>query len=480
MQAAGGFDGIVRDLAGYDDEIPIIGVKNPLGGINDAVARPGRRRRQRRPARARRGVLRGQGVPRGLRRRRRRHRHRRRRHQGPASTAPAWSRSQTSGENKGDVEFTVQHRRRGERQHHRRARSAPSAQGKVGLTATISLDAQNGYKPDKLDAQGQRAATPARWAPTLLARGRQLKDISEALEKVSLSANQGVGKGFEVSGELDLKDPENLDGDARRAGRPERECPLAEALNDNGKLGFDTYNLTPRRPRARSRSASASAAAAAAPPAPRSRATGRATFARPGVHSPRASASSPPDEAAHPPFRPRPLPRRAAGCGGGGERLQRGRQGARRLQDVRGLRRLASPTRPTGRSSDGTSDDGGPVVEITPPDKAKTPYGLIQLQRDAEGGRPLQEPRRPAPHRDHATSTTARSTPTRRSRSPAPSRRCALTATTPPGQGSDPSRSRPTRLDVLRDNDDMVVLTAASPQRDGPDVRPGPSSTRSG
>src|SRR5215208_179509 len=35
VQAAGGFDGILRDLASYNDEIPIVGWENPLGGIDD-------------------------------------------------------------------------------------------------------------------------------------------------------------------------------------------------------------------------------------------------------------------------------------------------------------------------------------------------------------------------------------------------------------------------------------------------------------
>src|SRR3954447_14850134 len=35
VQAAGGFDGILRDLASYNDKIPIVGWENPLGGIDD-------------------------------------------------------------------------------------------------------------------------------------------------------------------------------------------------------------------------------------------------------------------------------------------------------------------------------------------------------------------------------------------------------------------------------------------------------------
>src|SRR5919112_3248868 len=35
VQAAGGFDGILRDLASYNDEVPLVGWDNPLGGIDD-------------------------------------------------------------------------------------------------------------------------------------------------------------------------------------------------------------------------------------------------------------------------------------------------------------------------------------------------------------------------------------------------------------------------------------------------------------
>ena len=214
----------------------------------------------------------------------------------------------TSGENKGDVEFTV--RIDGEANGSITAATlGPNAQGKVRLTATITLDAQNGYKPDKLTLKGNAGYTGA-LGTKLALDGDDLEDVSKALEKVSLSDNQGTGQGFEVSAELDLKDPENLQAtldalagqNARAAGAGARRARHARLRH---------LQPRPRRtPRARSRSGSASAAAAAAAPAPRSRATARATFARPGVHSPRASASSPPDEARHPPFRPRPLPRR--------------------------------------------------------------------------------------------------------------------------------------------------------------------------
>ena len=44
--------------------------------------------------------------------------------------------------------------------------------------------------------------------------------------------------------------------------------------------------------------------------------------------------------------------------------------------------------------------------------------------------------------------------------------------TTPPGRGSDPVEVSTDSLDVLRDNGDVVVLTAAAPQRDGQPLDP--------
>ena len=78
----------------------------------------------------------------------------------------------------------------------------------------------------------------------LLLEAKELKDISSALKKVSLSTSDGIGQGLEVSGELDLKDPENLDATLRAlTSQGQDVLPLALALNSDGKLGFDTYDL---------------------------------------------------------------------------------------------------------------------------------------------------------------------------------------------------------------------------------------------
>jgi len=115
--------------------------------------------------------------------------------------------------------------------------------GQLGFTATISLDAQSGYKPDKLVLKGNAGYTGS-LDTNLLLEGDELKDISSALKEVSLSSSAGYGQGLEVSAELDLTDPSNLDATLRALTSGGRDVlPLALAIDDDGKLGFDTYSL---------------------------------------------------------------------------------------------------------------------------------------------------------------------------------------------------------------------------------------------
>jgi hypothetical protein len=240
VQAAGGFDGILRDLASYDDEIPLVGWDNPLGGINDGVLdiigvddnedlpEPTETYVEGKAflngsAGAGGGVgildadvkalIEGAGVVKVV----------------------------TSGENEGDVEFTV--KLEGDVNGNLTAATlGAGAGGKVEFTATISLDAQNGYKPDKLVLEGNGGYTTTLDSNVEL-EGDELKDISSALEELSLSANAGEGHGFEVSAELDLNDPENLSA-TLQALTGSNAVPLALALDENGTLGFDTYDLS--------------------------------------------------------------------------------------------------------------------------------------------------------------------------------------------------------------------------------------------
>src|SRR5215216_4884913 len=225
VQAAGGFDGILRDLASYNDEIPLVGWDNPLGGIDDwALDQLGVDDNEDLPKPAETYVE-GKAFLNGS---------------GDAGAGVV--KVTTSGDNAGDVEFTVQ--LDGDASGgFTVATLGGSLGGDVGFTATISLDAQDDYRPDKLVLKGNAGYTGS-LDTRLLLEADELKDISKALEKVSLSASQGVGQGFELSAELDLTDPENLEATLRAlTSRGRGVLPLAMAIDENGEIGFDTYDL---------------------------------------------------------------------------------------------------------------------------------------------------------------------------------------------------------------------------------------------
>jgi hypothetical protein len=241
VQAAGGFDGILRDLASYNDEIPLVGWDNPLGGVDDwALDQLGVDDNGDLP-KPTETYIEGKAFLNGS---------------GDAGAGigvidgelkaliegAGVVRVVSDGKNKGDVTFTV--RLNGEASGGLTAGTlGGNVQGKLAFTAQITLDAQNDYKPDKLVLKGNAGYTGSISAQAML-EGDDLEDLGKTVEKVSLSASEGGGKGLEVSAELDLKDPRNLDATLRALTSQGRDVvPLALALNDNGKLGFDTYDL---------------------------------------------------------------------------------------------------------------------------------------------------------------------------------------------------------------------------------------------
>ncbi|MEA2313237.1 MAG: hypothetical protein QOE28_3205 [Solirubrobacteraceae bacterium] len=244
VQAAGGFDGIVRDLAGYDDTIPFTGIKNPLGGVNDAILDLA-------------GVDKNADLPTPTET----YMEGRAFIQGNADAAAGIGlvdanlkamlegagavKVTTSGKDKGDVEFTVE--LKGSANGNLTAATLGAGiKGEAAFTATISLDAQNGYKPDKLVLKGTAGYTGGADLQAKL-EGSQLKDVSKALKEVSLTGHDGTGHGLEFSAELDLKDPQNLQAtlDAiTGAGNPTAMARLAQRIDTNGTLGLDTYDLS--------------------------------------------------------------------------------------------------------------------------------------------------------------------------------------------------------------------------------------------
>jgi hypothetical protein len=113
-----------------------------------------------------------------------------------------------------------------------------------------------------------------------------------------------------------------------------------------------------------------------------------------------------------------------------------------------------------------TDADGAPAVEITPPDKAKTPYGLISLSISPGAGERFESlaDQRRIVIRDVNNAEIESDEPVE---IPGAEEALRAATVTPPGRGTDPVEVRSNSLDVLRDNGDVVVLTAAAPQREG-------------
>jgi hypothetical protein len=120
-----------------------------------------------------------------------------------------------------------------------------------------------------------------------------------------------------------------------------------------------------------------------------------------------------------------------------------------------------------------TDAEGAPAVEITPPDKSKTPFGLIQLSVSPKAGgrfQQLADQRRIVVKQVNDAKIDSDEPVD----IPGAKKALRAKATTPPGRGNDPVEVKADSLDVLRDNDDVVVLTVASPQRSGQEFDPGP------
>jgi hypothetical protein len=115
-------------------------------------------------------------------------------------------------------------------------------------------------------------------------------------------------------------------------------------------------------------------------------------------------------------------------------------------------------------------DEGkdGARVEITPRDRAKTPYGLILLSRgrDAEDRFERQvKDRRTVIE----TVTDGKIDSDEKVDVPGTKDARRLTATVPAKDGTDPVEVRSDSLDLLRDDGDTLTVVVAAPQRKGDD-----------
>jgi len=118
-----------------------------------------------------------------------------------------------------------------------------------------------------------------------------------------------------------------------------------------------------------------------------------------------------------------------------------------------------------------TDQEGAPVVEITPPDKSKTPYGLISVLVSPKAGDRFEslvdQSRIVVRDVNNGKIDSDESVDI-----PGAKKALRSTATVPADQGSDPVEVKSDNLDLVRENDDVVNLTVAAPQRDGQDFDP--------
>jgi len=118
-----------------------------------------------------------------------------------------------------------------------------------------------------------------------------------------------------------------------------------------------------------------------------------------------------------------------------------------------------------------TDPDGAPFVEITPRDQTRTPFGLVQLSVTPQAGKrfdSLADQRRIV-LREVNNGKIDQDEPVD---IPGADKALRASGTTPPGKGRDPAPVKADSLDVLTPNGDMLVLTAASPQRGEPELDP--------
>ena len=114
------------------------------------------------------------------------------------------------------------------------------------------------------------------------------------------------------------------------------------------------------------------------------------------------------------------------------------------------------------------SPDGGARVQITPRDRAKTPYGLILLSSTPDAEQRFEnqlEGRRTV----IKTVTDGKIESDEEVDVPGTKDARRLTATVPAKEGTDPAEVKSDSLDLLRDNGDTLTVVVAAPQRKGDD-----------
>ena len=151
----------------------------------------------------------------------------------------------TSGENKGDVEVHVRARRRRQRRARRRRPSAAASTGQRRLHGHDHARRPERLQARQARAQGQRRLHGLGRTLHLALEGDDLKDISRRARgghALSPPTARARARGLRRAGPQGPGEPRRPRCGVLTA-RARTWLPLVTALNENGKLGFDTYDL---------------------------------------------------------------------------------------------------------------------------------------------------------------------------------------------------------------------------------------------
>jgi hypothetical protein len=250
VDAAGGFDGLARDVAEIDNHVPFTDIPNPLGYGNDLVLDVlGVDSDEELPTpdseyiEARLFLKGNAGAGAGL---------------GIANAeiealirAAGTVKRTTSGESgeQGDVEITLQLDSDASAEL-TAATLGGGGQEQSSYTATLKLDAQNGYRPSEVEFKGVGGYSGSFNLNAQL-QGNSVSDVGRSLGEASISGVQGAGQKIEFKATLPLNDPRNRDAaldvllsGAQPARLPGAAARLVERFDQDGTLEVATFATT--------------------------------------------------------------------------------------------------------------------------------------------------------------------------------------------------------------------------------------------
>lgn len=123
----------------------------------------------------------------------------------------------------------------------------PGVGGDAKVTVTMILDNQgdNVFRPTRLKVSATAGYTGSPLNVTDIVHQADLAGLTRAIERASAGSTDGTGRQIELTGELDLTDPENLAAAVGLLGGGVGGVPaLVQRLDEDGRLTFQTYETS--------------------------------------------------------------------------------------------------------------------------------------------------------------------------------------------------------------------------------------------